>query len=195
MDKKEITHILISVISISVAFTYYFYGGSITIGGVTTIFLTVGLGFILHEMGHKFTAIKMGGQAFYRMWVEGLVFMIFLVLTLRVVFAAPGATYIYKPNMTRRENGLISLAGPIINIILGFVFFFIAIAAGMSAPIRELGALGFQINIFLALFNLIPIPPLDGSKVFSWNILVWGLFFGLCAVLFFFPQVLVNLVL
>jgi Zn-dependent protease len=29
------------------------------------------------------------------------------------------------------------------------------------------------VNIWLGLFNLLPIPPLDGSKIFAWNFIVW----------------------
>ncbi len=38
-----------------------------------------------------------------------------------------------------------------------------------------LGRLGFQLNLWLAAFNLIPYGPLDGVKIFAWNKLAWGL--------------------
>ncbi|RLF95157.1 hypothetical protein DRN45_01820, partial [Thermococci archaeon] len=41
-------------------------------------------------------------------------------------------------------------------------------------------------NLFLALFNLLPIPPLDGSKVLKYNPILWGaVFFPILAVLIF----------
>ena len=36
-----------------------------------------------------------------------------------------------------------------------------------------------KINFFLGAFNMVPFPPLDGSKVMAWNPLVWGLSFAL----------------
>ncbi|MDO5826532.1 MAG: site-2 protease family protein, partial [Methanosphaera sp.] len=36
-----------------------------------------------------------------------------------------------------------------------------------------LSQVGFSVNSFLALFNLLPIPPLDGSKVIRWNLPLW----------------------
>lgn len=182
MDKREITDIAISVITISLAFSIPFFQDFFT------IFLTVGLGFVLHELGHKYIAIRYGCRAFYKMWVEGLVLALGMAFITNggFIFAAPGATYIHKPGMTMRENGIISLAGPLVNIALGFLFFYIATAT----PWKDLGHLGFRVNIFLALFNLVPIGPLDGSKVFGWSRKVWGIFFGLCILLFFFPQVI-----
>jgi Zn-dependent protease len=69
------------------------------------------------------------------------------------------------------------------------MFFFISAVPGL----QELGAWGFQINLLFALFNLLPFPPLDGSKVISWNPMVWFITIAVSAVLFFFPKVLISL--
>ncbi|MDD1763236.1 MAG: site-2 protease family protein, partial [Methanobacteriaceae archaeon] len=42
-----------------------------------------------------------------------------------------------------------------------------------------IGILGFTVNSFLALFNLIPVSVFDGAKVFKWNPVIWGLSAGL----------------
>jgi Zn-dependent protease len=182
MDQKEIVDILISVITISLAFSIPFFQDFFL------ILFTVGLGFVLHELGHKYTAIRYGCRAFYRMWIHGLVLALGLaVLTMgSIIFAAPGATYIHKQYLTRKENGIISLAGPMVNIILGFLFLWVAIAT----PWKDLGFLGFRVNLFLAFFNMMPIPPLDGSKVFGWNRGIWGIVFFFCMLFVFFPSLI-----
>ena len=184
--KSEIVQMIISVVTISLAFSLGF------LLSFPLILLTVGLGFILHEIAHKLVAIRLGCKAVYKMWVEGLVLaLVFAIATGgRFVFAAPGATYIYKPNLTRRENGIISVAGPLTNVVLAFLFF--PLALGSQTFLHELGTWGFQINLFLAMFNLLPVPPLDGSKVIGWNPTIWFLVIGTAAVLFFFPQVLLG---
>ena len=72
------------------------------------------------------------------------------------------------------------------NYVLGLLFL------GLSFLIPSLGwvfMIGFSINMWLGLFNLIPFGPLDGLKVFHWNKIVWvgmgliGIFF-----LFVFPS-------
>ena len=184
--KSEVAQMLISVITISLAFSLGF------LLSFPLILLTVGLGFIAHEIAHKIVAIRFGCKAFYKMWIEGLVLaLIFAIATGgRFIFAAPGAVYIYKERLTRRENGIISVAGSLTNIALAFVFFLIAAIPGLN----ELGAWGFQINLFFALFNLLPFPPLDGSKVISWNPAVWFVVIATSAILLFFPQVLAGLI-
>lgn len=59
----------------------------------------------------------------------------------------------------------VGLAGPMANILLAVVLGFIARIFVSSMEIFTVLLLGIQINLFLAFFNLIPIPPLDGSRV------------------------------
>ena len=84
--------------------------------------------------------------------------------------------------ISEEENGKISIAGPIVNIILALIFLGIQISIqplvtlsniDMMVYLYFLSVIGFNINSFLALFNLLPIPPLDGSKVISWNLPIW----------------------
>ena len=63
----------------------------------------------------------------------------------------------------RRDEILVSLAGPASNLILGSLIGIIYLTTGYSNQILFTIAI---INFSLAIFNLIPIPPLDGSKVF-----------------------------
>lgn len=147
----------------------------------------VGTGFILHELAHKYVAIHFGAQAEYRAWSIGL--LIALITSLfGFVFAAPGATYVYGGNnIGTRENGIISLAGPLTNIIIAILFFIPMMAFAHNYIGQILSGVVF-INLFLALFNLLPIPPLDGSKVFNWNKIVWAIAFLPLALLFIGTQ-------
>ena len=43
---------------------------------------------------------------------------------------------------------------------------------------------GFKINVWLALFNMIPVWNFDGSKILKWNKYVYGIFIIICLVLF-----------
>ncbi|MBD3397983.1 site-2 protease family protein [Candidatus Micrarchaeota archaeon] len=199
ISNREAQEILISVIAISLALAVNQIG-IVNIGeemgafvSVASFFLVaLGIGFILHEMAHKFTANFFGHYAEFRMWTQGLGFMFLLAaLPTRFMFIAPGAVYIhgYGRPISKTENGIISIAGPVTNVVIAII----AIAALFITGPFALGTLGgvelwssvAWINTFLALFNLLPIYPLDGSKVLAWNPVVYGAF-GVFTLLLFF---------
>ena len=156
--------------------------GRATLGDVLTFMaialVTVGPGFVLHELSHKFVARRYGFWAEFRMWPQMLLFAIVLSLS-GFLIAAPGATYISGSGISKSENGWISLAGPLTNIAVAAVFLFALAQNGIWGYV---GGVGVWINIWLATFNMIPIGPLDGSKVLRWNKVLWGVSFAALAV-------------
>jgi len=145
--------------------------------------LTVGIGFILHEMAHKFTAIRYGYWAEFRKDNSMLLVAVALASLVGFVFAAPGATVIYSNTtdgrgLSREQNGKISAAGPLINLLLCIPFAIlvvigVTISTGGSNLLSVIGIFGVQINAMIASFNMLPISILDGRKVMSWNIPVF----------------------
>jgi Zn-dependent protease len=188
----EVRDITIAYLGLGLAFFISFGGG---IGGalasnafqplgLAVSLLAVGPGFVLHELSHKFTARRYGHWAEFRMWPLGL--LLALVTSLfGIIFAAPGATYISGMNISKEENGKISIAGPLTNVLVALAFapvFFLSTNTGVAL----LGFFGVYINVFLAIFNMLPLMPLDGAKVFGWNKAIWSaLFFPLLVVFIF----------
>ena len=153
------------------------------------VMVGVGAGFILHELGHKFVSMKYGYWAEFKLWPQGLIFAL-VTSFFGFVFAAPGAVYTYADYMTDEINGKISIAGPVVNIILAIIFIAIATAIYPSAFYSENSALifiicsvGYSINSFLAVFNLLPIGNLDGSKVLTWNFGIWIITIAIAGIL------------
>jgi len=74
----------------------------------------------------------------------------------------------------KRDMALVAIAGPLANFLmaLGWVIFIrLALLINMteySIPMIYVGIAGIMINIVLGLLNLLPIPPLDGSRIVSW---------------------------
>jgi Zn-dependent protease len=173
---REIRDIIISMSVIALIFAYLFSGRNLSnpafIYFIPITFVAVGLGFVLHELAHKFVAMRYGFWAEYRLWVQGLIFAV-ITAFFGFVFAAPGAVYIHGEYISKEQNGKISLAGPATNIILAALFFMLMLFFPSFPILAVLGKLGFMVNSFLALFNLIPFSILDGAKVFKWNPLIW----------------------
>ncbi len=61
----------------------------------------------------------------------------------------------------------VSAAGPVSNLLLAAFFAYLLRLTGGNPGLTFIAYYGCSINIFLALFNLIPIPPLDGSHILS----------------------------
>ncbi len=182
---REIEEILISMLLISLAILYSNVGLDLIeypwykiVSQLGVLMFSVGLGFILHEMGHKVVAQYYGAEAGFKMWVKGLLFMFLTAIAFGVVFAAPGAVYI-RGRLNKDQVGKIGIAGPLMNYILavGFILMFMIVypVFGPFALLTEIAFFGMLVNSFLGLFNMLPIPPLDGSKIISWNIFVWAL--------------------
>jgi Zn-dependent protease len=64
-------------------------------------------------------------------------------------------------NLTRREEIFVALSGPLSNFLLALLFSLLFRFFPMAITLQFIA-----INISLAVFNLLPIPPLDGSKIF-----------------------------
>ena len=181
MRLKELKDLTISALVLALAFGIALSGGYrafSTPGLLVTIFLmsivAVSLGFVLHEIGHRFVARRFGCFAEYTMWPTGLILAV-VVSFFGFVFAAPGAVMIYpksdaggRATLTKRKVGLISITGPVMNLCLALVFILLNTAYPML-----LFSLGARINIWLAVFNLIPFGPLDGAKIFRWHKGAW----------------------
>ncbi|MBI4360470.1 site-2 protease family protein [Candidatus Micrarchaeota archaeon] len=170
IDAEEWLHILVSVITISLAFSL-FRDDVFSVDYFYTVLLTVGLGFILHELAHKYVAISFGATAYFRAWTLGLVLALGMAFATQgqFVFAAPGAVY-FHGRLSKAQVGKISIAGPLMN--LGLAILFLVLAASVPS-LQQFALLGAVVNAFLGAFNMVPFGVLDGAKVWAWNKGVW----------------------
>ena len=142
--------------------------------------LTVGIGFLLHEMGHKITAQRYGCFAEFRSFDNMLILAIAMSF-FGFIFAAPGAVMI-SGHVNKRRTGIISAAGPVVNLVLASGFLALSFMQ-LPSLFEALAYYGFVINSWLALFNMIPFWLFDGYKILKWSKLAYG---SLVAVAFAF---------
>jgi len=209
----EVGSIILAWIVLSFGLTYSSIIGLFngTGGGLDYIlagFIAAATGFIIHEMGHKFVAIRHGYVAHFRLWTWGLLLTLVTVVATggAFLFGAPGAVYISPsasvnyygygygyswsttPADVEHENMIISAAGPGIN--LAFALGFLVTLLVLPSPsgfLYDVAVFGFTLNVGLGSFNMLPVPPLDGSKIFRKSIPIalaialplWGLFLTL----------------
>ena len=174
VGRLEMKHIAIAVLALSASFTILYMGvknffstnwiiNTLCWFGFSLVAVT--FSFLLHELAHKFVAQRMGAWAEFRMYPAGLVLGL-IMSAMGFLIAAPGAVMI-SGRINDRDNGIISLAGPAINGVLGIMF--LALAMVTSGHIMIACYLIARLNVILAIFNMIPIMPFDGSKIYKWN--------------------------
>jgi Zn-dependent protease len=176
-SSKEVLDLFVAWLGVSFAFYLALFRPNLSqaslVNVLPTLIITlvvVGSSFVLHELLHKFTAQHFGFWSEFRASYTMLAFAVLFAAVAGIVFAAPGATMIYGPTITKRQNGIISAAGPLLNLVLGGLFLLLYLLTPLGGLLSELGQLGFIINAWLSAFNLLPIGPLDGKKVLDWGV-------------------------
>ncbi len=171
MGREEPVHLLIGAALVALV------GYSLNPRLITspTVFAVLLIGFvasfIVHEIAHKLMAQSKGLFAEFRIYPLGAVITAITAILPFFKVIAPGAVRIVG-SATLDEVGVIALVGPVTNIILAVVFRIIT----PVVPWFPLDYLAY-LNAFIAFFNLIPFPPLDGQKIMSWNVTVWAVIF------------------
>ena len=161
--------------------------GAGSVDNIIAAFIAVGTGFVCHEMGHKFVAMRRGYVAHFRIWIWGIALALITAIISQgqFMFGAPGAVYIapvagaltygYSRFGQRNEaadNEAISAAGPGTNLAFALFFLLLVFVLPASGFWSTVATYGFVLNVGLGSFNMLPIPPMDGYKIFKGNVLV-----------------------
>lgn len=152
---------------------------------------------VLHEVAHGWVANKLGDHTAKDMGrltlnpishidLFGTIIMpilLFVVTNGRMVFgyAKPVPINPYNFKDPKKDMALSSLAGPGINVVMAITFAVVLRGLIMldgsipepawswfAIPFSKMMLIGMEINVVLAVLNLMPIPPLDGSRVMYW---------------------------
>ena len=181
---RRIIYIIIAIMVLSTVVNYISNPGALF--GLLVSIPGVLIAITFHEFAHGFAAYKLGDNTAKN---EGRLSLNPLdhldpIGTLMLLFAGFGwgkPVHVNPMNYTRKmsmEKGeaIVSVAGPLMNILLAFIFAIIYaliykfaglefIESTVGYIIMMLISYTISINIGLGVFNLIPLPPLDGSKI------------------------------
>ena len=136
----------------------------------------------IHELAHAWAATKLGDDTARwngRLTLNPFAHLDFLGTMMLVLFnfgyAKPVPVNPRNFRNPRRDMALVALAGPLSNLLMATVvlllFRFLTVIPGVGNAVFmvavKLVNIFVPVNIGLAVFNLLPIPPLDGSRIFS----------------------------
>ena len=156
---------------------------------ITIAILPILFAITLHEAAHGYAALRCGDQTaklsgrlslnpLNHLDLVGSIVVPLLTLALGGILFGWAKPVPIDPRHfknPKRDTILVSLAGPAANLLMAFFWAMIAkVAMNLDAPqggaalaLLLMGKFGISINLFIMLFNLLPIPPLDGSRILA----------------------------
>ncbi|PLT48739.1 site-2 protease family protein [Bacillus amyloliquefaciens] len=145
------------------------------------VVITLIVAFTMHELAHAYVAYRFGDDTAARQGRLTLnpikhldVFGTILILVAGFGWARPVPVNRRAFKRPRLAGVLVSVAGPVSNLLLAFIGFFLLVlmhAYGMellsafSMGLDRFFSIWIQLNLALFLFNLLPLPPLDGYRI------------------------------
>lgn len=135
----------------------------------------------LHELSHGYVAYKLGDNTAKdagRLTLNPIkhidIFGLIMMVVFKFGWAKPVPVNMFNFKNPKRDMAITALAGPLSNIIIGSVFLFVfgivyipcmTSTSQLAEAVIETVYVTAYLSFALAVFNIVPVPPLDGSKV------------------------------
>jgi GNAT superfamily N-acetyltransferase len=181
---REVWHLIGAILGVSIAWWIQALIGGAPLLLFPLFFAVISFSILSHELSQRLVCQKLGLEATFKAWGSGiLVNWVFAIIG--GFFPAYGSTYVkqidwyYNP---KDRTAIIFAVGPIVSLILAWIFFGAYILASETLIISS-ARVGYLWNLFSVIFNLLPVQAAggfvwDGKKILNWNRIVWVL---LCA--------------
>lgn len=182
------------------------------IQGLIFLYAVILFSAVIHEYFHAWTADVLGDRtarmagrltinpiAHMDLW--GTVMLPLLMMSFFRIFIGYAKPVPFNPYNIKYKHGtlLVAIAGPAANMLIAVIFGVFLRLFFTVSPFEPFISSIVYVNIFLALFNLIPVPPLDGSKLlieflpYRWR-MVWqnsfaGIFIALMIAFWILPKI------
>lgn len=177
---NEAVSFILAILSLAIVYIRPSYISSNPILFVLIPIATATIAIVPHEIAHRQSARNYGCASRFVLSFKG--FLVTLLINLIssitgigfVVFASGYTAIMCRFGLLSQDlEGKTALAGPVTNLAIALISIIVVNSVPLP-PLAQIFLLElFSFNSWVAFFNLIPVPPLDGFKVFRWNRMVW----------------------
>jgi Zn-dependent protease len=209
LEATEKRGFIISIILLGFIFSFRNWGTekfdwALGIQNFIITIILVAVAFATRELAHRTIAVWLGYRTQYKAWLLGLVIglVVAFVSNGSLLFIAPGLMIITHLEVHRlgkgfyalsyKHLGWIAMSGPIANMLFAVLMKTLAVATGI-----EIFQKAMMISIWIALFDMVPVPPFNGSRTFFGSrfiyVFVLGALIGCAALLAYTSGILAIL--
>jgi outer membrane protein assembly factor BamB len=169
LSRFEILSYLASLVVLTFAFCY---SGAYTLDDfvllIPTVLATSVLVGLVKNLLTEIYARKLGVWAEHHLWYFGLSTFIISTILFRAPFSSPSRIVSHTPKSTPRSQGLVATASVIIGLLFAAIFY-----AALSLGYTYIGSIGFGMCILGALYDILPITPMNGRDIYDWSKPIW----------------------
>jgi hypothetical protein len=188
-SNEELRDIIIVILSLSAMLSIY---STNIIGTFFLMLFLISISLFVKIIVHKIVGKRYDCNAIFTFDFKLLIVSLLISLSTKVAIIFPilgsivissalhtrlGHKYV---NISTREAGIIALSGSLANVTIALLSLILYPLS--PAIFQEL----LKLNVFMALFSMVPLPPIEGHYVLWWNRLIWVIGFLIPLFLFFF---------
>jgi Zn-dependent protease len=173
LGRIEFIHIIASFVLFGIFMAWAVSPASLFLQNLPAYLIGAGLVLIVHEIMHNFTSHRFGIESEFRISLLGTISVAITSVLFGNVFAVPGRTILYGES-TQDQRGKIALSGPVLSFIMVVLFWLLADYGGF---VGSVGLAGFNVAFIMAVFEMLPIAPMEGKEVRKWKRWAWRLYF------------------
>ena len=180
LTRVEIVAYVVALVLLTFAFTYSSAESLdtfiILIPTVLATSVAVGL---IKNLLTELVARVLGVWSEHRLWYFGIATFLLSTLIFKTPFTSPSRIVNHTPHSTERSLGLVATASVMISIGFAGIFYVV-----QSLGFTIVGSIGLAMCLLMALFDSIPVAPMNGRDIWDWSKVYWGVTFIVSAVLY-----------
>jgi len=196
-SKEELKGIFIAILVLAFIISFKDWGSGDDISVIAGLFnlivaiIIVAITVFIHIAAQKIYALHVGFKADFKMWWYGLLIGLIIIFISRgkIWFLVAGGVFIHHMTAHRlghfrygtnvKEFGLVALAGPVANLLFATFSKSLQVNFHVFSPENVLINRIFLLNFAYAAYSFLPLPPLDGSRIFFQSRMTFMFMFGL----------------